>query len=220
MDGSHKAEFRLVGGHVALNLVNTVAPRSPGGGEHTDFLPSPARLLTWSTEVGVVGDADAARVERDWAAHPRAADRALRAVIEIRESAYALLAAALGADVADPQAERDLLTRHWSAAAGRSQLVAGGGGTGIARVEVGTTPALMLVDRLAVAAVDLLGSVDVARLRSCPVEAGGCGWLFLDTSRNGSRRWCSMDDCGAQSKSRRLTDRRRDFRRRSVGQMA
>ena len=47
---------------------------------------------------------------------------------------------------------------------------------------------------------------------AAPPEAGGCGWLFLDQSRNGSRRWCRMADCGSTAKARRLTERRRAAR--------
>jgi predicted RNA-binding Zn ribbon-like protein len=72
---------------------------------------------------------------------------------------------------------------------------------------------MMIPDRLAGAAVELLTSVDVRGIKPCPVAEGGCGFLFLDLSRNGSRRWCAMADCGTQSKSRRLTERRRATRR-------
>jgi predicted RNA-binding Zn ribbon-like protein len=62
------------------------------------------------------------------------------------------------------------------------------------------------------AAMDLLLTADYGRLRRCPPEDGGCGWIVLDQSRNGSRRWCQMADCGSAAKSRRLTERRRDRR--------
>jgi predicted RNA-binding Zn ribbon-like protein len=52
---------------------------------------------------------------------------------------------------------------------------------------------------IAVAAVDLLRSGPLERVKTC----AACPWLFLDTSRNHSRRWCSMDDCGAHAKMRR-----------------
>jgi predicted RNA-binding Zn ribbon-like protein len=55
-------------------------------------------------------------------------------------------------------------------------------------------------------------TVDLDRVRVCPLDEGGCGWVFLDRSRNGSRRWCAMADCGTQAKSRRLTARRRATR--------
>ena len=71
---------------------------------------------------------------------------------------------------------------------------------------------MLIPDRLAHAAVDLVRTVEVGHLKTCPLEDGGCGWLFLDRSRNSSRRWCSMDDCGARAKARRLTARRRRAR--------
>jgi predicted RNA-binding Zn ribbon-like protein len=51
-------------------------------------------------------------------------------------------------------------------------------------------------------AADLLTSGDLARVRQC--GDAECGWLFFDTSRNGSRRWCSMDACGNRNKARRF----------------
>jgi predicted RNA-binding Zn ribbon-like protein len=60
--------------------------------------------------------------------------------------------------------------------------------------------------------VALLRTLDARQLKTCPLDEGGCGWLFLDRSRNSSRRWCSMEDCGARAKARRLTARRRGAR--------
>ena len=57
-------------------------------------------------------------------------------------------------------------------------------------------------------AADLLTSGRLDRVRECP-GADGCGWLFYDTSKNGSRRWCSMEGCGNVAKARRLYARRR-----------
>jgi predicted RNA-binding Zn ribbon-like protein len=80
------------------------------------------------------------------------------------------------------------------------------------RLTVGTDPAMVIPDRLAQAAVDLVRTLDIGQLKACPLDDGGCGWLFLDRSRNSSRRWCSMEDCGARAKARRLTARRRRAR--------
>jgi predicted RNA-binding Zn ribbon-like protein len=55
------------------------------------------------------------------------------------------------------------------------------------------------------AAAELVVHGPVERLKTC----GNCPWLFLDHSRNASRRWCSMEGCGTEVKIRRLTDRRR-----------
>jgi predicted RNA-binding Zn ribbon-like protein len=79
----------------------------------------------------------------------------------------------------------------------------------VARIRYGEVPAWLVPDRLAAACVELVQTVDVHQLKACPLDEGGCGWLFLDRSRNGSRRWCTMEDCGAHAKARRLTERRR-----------
>jgi predicted RNA-binding Zn ribbon-like protein len=71
---------------------------------------------------------------------------------------------------------------------------------------------LLVADRVAQDAVDLLSGIELARLGRCPVEDGGCGWLFLDHSRNRSRRWCTMENCGTGAKATRLTERRRRSR--------
>ena len=98
---------------------------------------------------------------------------------------------------------------RWSAAAARSMLIPQTGERGVAELVVGMSPALMIPDRLVVAAVDLVRTVELRQLRACPVDEGGCGWLFLDRSRNGSRRWCAMEDCGTRAKIRKLSARRR-----------
>jgi len=56
-------------------------------------------------------------------------------------------------------------------------------------------------------AAELLTGSELARVKFCPGE--GCGWLFLDTTRNGTRRWCEMDVCGSRAKMRRYHQRRR-----------
>jgi predicted RNA-binding Zn ribbon-like protein len=50
-------------------------------------------------------------------------------------------------------------------------------------------------------AADLLTG-DVRRVKRCPDH--DCLWLFHDGSKNLSRRWCAMDDCGARDKVRRF----------------
>jgi predicted RNA-binding Zn ribbon-like protein len=61
-------------------------------------------------------------------------------------------------------------------------------------------------------ALELLCEADLTRLGMCLPDQHGCGWVYIDRSRNGSRRWCTMDDCGADAKARRLTKRRRTSR--------
>ena len=216
-DSSH-ADFRIVGGHPALDLVNTVTPRLRGGGavEH-DYLTSPAELAAWATRIGLIDVRDYSSVEGTWRSMPELGTKALNATLEIREAAYEVFARrASGAVVAvdgvkySAGSAFERLMLRWSAAAARSMLVPDERRErGIAELVVGTSPAQLIPDRLVIAAVELVRTVDLRQLKACPVAEGGCGWLFLDRSRNGSRRWCAMEDCGTRAKIRKLGERRR-----------
>jgi len=192
--GWSNPDWRFVGGHRALDLANTVAPRPPGPVER-DYLSDPAALLEWAQRAGVVDPVEAERVSRAWRPEFVFAE-----VLELRELVDDVLAGR----------RLDELGRRWAEAMGRAELVPGDGGA--ATLVVGADPGMMIGDRLADALVDLVRNADLSRLRECPVPEGGCGWLFLDRSRNQSRKWCTMDDCGTHAKSRRLTERRRASR--------
>jgi predicted RNA-binding Zn ribbon-like protein len=215
------ATVPLVGGHPALDLVNTVAPREvlPDGSRPVDYLTSPAALLTWSGRAALADPAESELVAQAWQRNPGAGAAALDAVRDLRESLYIALleAAALVPQHPDiAAAARQRLHDRWVAAAGRSALRSGHDPArpgpavpGPPRLEIGTAPELQIQDRAAAAAMEFLLTADYERLRRCPPAEGGCGWLVLDLSRNGSRRWCQMADCGSAAKSRRLTERRR-----------
>jgi predicted RNA-binding Zn ribbon-like protein len=196
MDVGKLTELRIVSGHPALDLANTVAPRQPGAAQ-VEFLSDPAALLQWAHHVGVVEATDAHRIEQSWSRSTSAAEEALADVLDLRTLVDHTLA---GQDL-------DKLSRRWVAAINRSVLLPPNGGA--VTLMIGTDPTSMIADRLTDALVDLLRNADLSRLRVCPVDDGGCGWLFLDRSRNLSRKWCSMDDCGTHAKARRLTERRR-----------
>jgi predicted RNA-binding Zn ribbon-like protein len=206
--------LNVVGGHVALDLVNTVEPRVPGSVDGNDHLVTPDDLARWASRVALLDEDEAERMRRAWADTDQGAG-ALAATVQVREAAYAVLLTQLGPlDNAEEGAGPALavLVRHWRQAMGRSTLSLAPVGETADRLRVGTDPGLLVPDRLAHAAVTLLRTLDPRQLKTCPLDEGGCGWLFLDRSRNGSRRWCSMDDCGARAKARRLTARRRGAR--------
>jgi predicted RNA-binding Zn ribbon-like protein len=152
-----------------------------------------------------------------WAYAAAAGERALTALKQTREALSAVLPALLSpsrpgsadgaADGAAPELEHLLADLG-----GRREQVAAGtrpGRPGGSPAERRIIPALLIPDRVAHAAVDLPCHVDLSYLGMCPVEDGGCGWIFIDRSRNRSRRWRSMEDCGTHAKARRLTQRRR-----------
>jgi len=212
MTAPSAADLPLVSGHVALDLVNTVEPRLPVADRH-EHLAAPDDGLAWARHVHLVDAEEAGVVAGAWAASPASAERALVAVRQIREALAAVLSAHLGhGGSGDLTSELEYLSACWAAATARSRLELGATGVAAARLSVGSSPALLIPDRVAHAAVDLLCDTDLTHLAMCPVEDGGCGWLFLDSSKNRSRRWCMMEACGSFAKARRLTERRRAAR--------
>jgi predicted RNA-binding Zn ribbon-like protein len=220
MTDNRNPELRIVGGHPALDLVNTVTPRMRGGVAEHDYLTDPAELLAWSRRIELIDTWDHSGIEGAWRSSPEVAENALRATLEVREATYDVLApqaagvvAAVDGVKSGPGSALDRLMLRWSAAMARSTLIArpgeAGRTQGVADLVVGVSPASMIPDRLVVAAVELVRTVELRQLRACPVDEGGCGWLFLDRSRNGSRRWCAMEDCGTRAKIRKLSERRR-----------
>jgi predicted RNA-binding Zn ribbon-like protein len=65
---------------------------------------------------------------------------------------------------------------------------------------------------IALSALELATSDEVAFLKQCPGHDGRCGWLFLDRTKNHSRRWCTMQICGNAEKTRQQSARRRQAR--------
>jgi predicted RNA-binding Zn ribbon-like protein len=198
-------DLPLVGGHIALDLVNTVEPRAlSADGLNTDareHLISTLALLAWARRTSLLNEVEARQVAATWRQNPDAATGDLTASIELREWLYAALAALLESRPPDLAP----ITARWAIAAPRAVLRMTTEG-----VRVQAAPSIP--DRLLFAAVDLLTGLDLTRLRACPPQDGGCGWLFVDHSRNNSRRWCVMADCGNAAKSRKLTARRRSVR--------
>lgn len=211
------ADLPLVGGHPALDLVNTLERGVPvPGTTPRDFIPDAAEVVAWAQRSGLLSPDEAVTVLRRWRREPSAARASIQALREIREALHIALLAAVGSgdwsDVATRSALA-LLHGRWLEAVARSEVVHPPEGVPGVVLRVGTEPAWLVSDRAAEAALDVLRSADMAQLRRCPVESGGCGWMFLDQSRNGSRRWCRMADCGTAVKSRRLTERRRELRK-------
>lgn len=219
MTTEHNPIPALVGGHFVLDLVNTVEPRAAVA-DRVDRLAEPADLLAWARRAEVVDAAEAKTIKAVWDASAVAGMQALAAAVELREAAYTLLAPHAEHYVATEDRNTclalEVLALRRAAAAARTELILEKDGRNAARLHVGTAPAMMIPDRLATAAVELTCGADLGNLRACPLDEGGCGWLFFDRSRNRSRRWCVMADCGAQVKAKRLTERRRQKRTTTV----
>lgn len=190
--------FELTGGSPALDLANTVDNRT--GARPEERLRSYADLLAWSEQSGTLSAGDARRLRGAAARRPAAAETVLRRTRALREALYALFSAAAGRRT-PPGDALARLNAMLPGALARLRLARHG--PGFAWRFDGEDDALdVMLPPVVRAAAELLASRDdLGRVREC--AAGTCAWLFLDTSRNATRRWCDMKVCGNRQKARR-----------------
>jgi predicted RNA-binding Zn ribbon-like protein len=177
--------FRFRGGSLALDFTATLAARKR---EQTrELLETPRDLARWFAAAGL------AVHEVNVTEHDLAAARALR------EALYRLALARVGGAPL-PAADRRLLNRHAALATPAPRLDAAG--MHWSRAE---TPALLAA--IARAGVELLGGPLADRVRQC--SGRWCAILFVDMSRSGHRKWCSMSGCGNKAKVATFRERNR-----------
>jgi predicted RNA-binding Zn ribbon-like protein len=135
---------------------------------------------------------------------PEAAERAFNSAVDLRRAIYRIFSA-VASEQSAPQEALRAFNEYLANALAHAK---------IAEEESGFTwdweDAEVSLERMlwpvARSAAELLVSGQVERVREC----GGhdCSWLFVDTSKNHSRRWCDMGDCGNRAKARRHYHRR------------
>lgn len=187
--------FKLNAEHVALDFVNTLDDRYLSGGPR-ELLPSYADLLRFCRQAGLLTHAEAARLSE----LPDASqEKGLRSAIALRE----MLARVFyrWVDGHSPSAEDRIALERWSVACARHRELRWIEGRLAWRWKAlageAEAPALLLAQQ----ALELLLANHPPRLHACAAET--CRWLFLDTSKNRTRRWCEMKTCGNRAKARR-----------------
>jgi predicted RNA-binding Zn ribbon-like protein len=157
-------------------------------------------MVAWSRHVGTITDDEAKTLYRGAAGNPGEAESAYKCGIKLREVIYRIFT--IGIEGQFP-AREDLavFNDYLAKAMVQSRIVKAQDGflwemTGNkAKLDWILSPVIR-------SAADLLVSEDLGRVKKCADPV--CGWLFLDISRNRSRRWCDMRDCGNRAKASRF----------------
>jgi predicted RNA-binding Zn ribbon-like protein len=194
--------FSLVAGHPTLDLVNTLDNRFREVGS-AERLGDYAALLRFTEQSGLLSVAQARVLARS--AGTAEAERASAAARELREAAASVLYARLEGNVSLPKEIRTLESYSRSARAQQELVETNSPQLAWDWRSSSTTEAELPVWILSLQTSALLTSAAMSRLRSCQTET--CRWLFLDTSKNHSRRWCDMKVCGNRMKARRFQAR-------------
>lgn len=181
--------FELVGGDLALDFLNTIHDWTVA--EPRDYLPTLPEALRFGAAAGALSAAETRRL----VALP--AGQEVRRLRELRARLERIFRAAV-IDRAPLPADLDALADDAAAAARAARLRRGR--DHLAReIDVGVAGVAALRLRIVEAALALLTSPRFAGVKTCPA----CGWFFVDSSKNRSRRWCSMATCGSNAKARR-----------------
>ncbi|MDQ4126711.1 MAG: ABATE domain-containing protein [Actinomycetota bacterium] len=196
-------EWALRGGVACLDFANTVGWHA---GEHpVEYLNRYTDLLSWCVSVGVLDGREAEALGRRAEAEPEAARAVLARSVVLREAIYRVFSAAAGGEGPSPS-DLEVLNGELQEALARLRLTSGAGG-GFGWGWGGEAALERPLWSVARSAAELLTSGKLRRVKVCMGEA--CGWLFLDESRNRSRRWCDSRDCGNRARVRRYYARRR-----------
>jgi predicted RNA-binding Zn ribbon-like protein len=200
--------FKYIAGDPALDLVNTVD--WTGRGLEDDRLTDYDRLTRWGEGVGILSPGSAAHLRKRARTRPREAEAALRGALQTRWVLRRTFEAiASGTPSGDVLAELNTLLAQAlpRLQVGTAQRRPGRGGVlELGWREMGTKLDSVLWPVLWSAA-SLLVSGEAGRIRIC--RGANCGWMYVDRSRNGLRRWCEMETCGTREKSRRRYQRQK-----------
>jgi predicted RNA-binding Zn ribbon-like protein len=204
----HAGNLSLLGGRPCLDFVNTMDWR--GTDRPVEFLHTCQDLIVWSRYVGTISDQQANRLLLKAQAEVSRAAAVLQDAIALREAIYRIFASVAAER---PAAEQDLriFNRHLAAATQSSRIIQQQ--REFILTAAGDQEKLeSILDPLVRSAADLLVSAELKRVKKCGDPA--CGWLFLDISRNHSRRWCDMRDCGNRAKASRFYNKNRGAKTR------
>jgi predicted RNA-binding Zn ribbon-like protein len=209
LDERPASKINLIGGRLCLDFVNSMGARRIGpGGEmviRDEKLNDCLDLVAWANHAGALTDGEAKALAREAVRHPSDAARVLRIGLRLREALFSVLRGI----VAGQTTSRDdlaVLNEELQIAQGSRQIAATTKG-----FEWTWNTSRPAIDKIlwlvSNSAAELLTTGDLSRLRQC----GGddCGWIFEDSTRNRSRHWCDMRDCGNRDRVRRFRSRQR-----------
>lgn len=185
-------------GNLALDFVNTLDWRDRA--QPVERLGGWPDLIQWARLARAILPREASAFAAEARASPHRARAHFREALRLREAMSRIFRAWLARRAPDT-ADLALLNARLRARAPRRELAASGGGGFVWRSFAAQGAPWRLLELLAGAAAELLTSPELEHLRLC--EGAGCGWLFLDSSPNRRRRWCSMASCGNRAKARR-----------------
>lgn len=206
MSQMQRKQFGYVAGSTALDFVNTASWRDDGSiAADKERLFDLNDVIRWAEEGKVLKASEARQLRKLAKEDPRRSEQELIAARVLRRTLRDLFSALANGKTPDASL---LKAFNRAVCDGRHEVdLVPAGGTfawrfGDCRDDLAVINRLIAWDAAQLATSDRL-----QKLREC--ASPNCGWLFLDESRRGNRRWCSMDDCGSRAKAKRYYERKK-----------
>jgi predicted RNA-binding Zn ribbon-like protein len=198
--------FEFIAGALCLDFANTI--HDSHAEDRGEELRRVSDLLQWAHEAGLLSSADHDRLAAHYGRHGRESAAALAKGIAARELLLSIFAGIANGRSVSPQRLSEL---NSALAEVPGRLRVHKRPDGIETEWRSAAPGLeQVLFALLTDAAELLASERSGRVREC--AAGDCTWLFVDESRNRSRRWCDMSACGNRTKARRHYQRAKSAR--------
>ena len=204
--------WKFVGGNLCLDFINSVGGRITSDENNPikyeilkDKFESYIDLVEWGKDAGVFNKISANNLKVFHSENERAGNKIFERAIVLRESFYKIFK---NITLNTPPLKEDLnLLNKECAAAREEQKLFYNSNKFTWDFEPKILYPESIIWRVSLSAADLLVSNQLSRVKQCPGD--NCGWLFLDTSKNGSRQWCDMKDCGNLAKVRRFREKQK-----------
>lgn len=193
----YEDEMTLEEGTLCVDFANTLDWHASANPVET--LKDYPALVQWSLEKNFLSPEESNSILAEAARNPQGASQALGRAVEFREAVYRILVAAIRNEKPDLEDLRILDACSAEALPHRKLILKG---DHLFWTWEGLENLTDLLWPVIVSALDLITSSQLHRVGQC-ADDRGCGWLFLDLSRNRSRQWCSMESCGNRAKARR-----------------
>lgn len=196
-NGRKKPQFELIGGHPALDLVNTLDWRFRESGAE-ELLSEYSDLVCFVEQSGLMSTKEARRLVRD--VPESKSGRVLAAARELREATAEILYSAL--EGKDPRAPVVRRLQEYVNEAKQHEELRWNGSKVVSELPESPASADSPLWKLSLSVAEFVTSDQMSMLRQC--GNAECRWLFVDTSKNHTRRWCDMKICGNRMKARRF----------------
>ena len=212
MDGSSSSKWKFVGGRLCLDFINTVDGRIEKREKNSfvfgitkDKFSGYDDFVDWALNIGILKNSGAKQLINIYVENEKNAKKILDRAVKLREAVFRIFRFIIeGWD--PPETDIEILNSECKAAREKQTL--------LYRTnkfewdfEANGNELDSIIWPVALSGAELLISGPLDRIRQCAGE--NCGWLFLDTSKNRSRQWCDMKDCGNLAKVRRYREKQK-----------